>query len=224
MLVIGTVKKIDDLRRTCKAYLRDAEEDLKIKVTQTGASCSLRFAMCWHDEYARQMWLDTYTVAKVIHRDGAYIGLGDPAQTKCVSETAAWSDGAVDGVSEQRAYEASLHIQTDMWSELRTWLKACTKRDDWTTVKNAMVVEELMTNHRSHPTITRICSKAFYNDAMQVATDFTDRDFPLKALTHRIIFVDTKSEVEENKASTIFGKRNNVSDALNGSYRKISND
>ena len=145
------------------------------------------------------MWLDTYTVAKVINSDGTYIGLGDPAQTKCVTETAAWSDSAVDVFSEQRAYEASLHIQTDMWSELRTWLKACTQRDDRVTVKKAMIVEELNTHHRSQPTITRICSKAFYNDVMQVATDFTDRDFPLKALTHRIIFVDIKSEVEETK-------------------------
>jgi hypothetical protein len=163
-------------------------------------------------------------VAKVIHRDGAYIGLGDTAQTKCVTETAGWSDCAVYGVLEQRAYDASLRIQTDMWAELHAWLKACANRNVRRTVKNAMVVEELMTNHGSHPAITRICSKAFNNDAMQFATDFADGDFPLKALAHRIIFVDTKSEVKENKASAIFGKRNNVSDALNGSYRKTSND
>ena len=46
----------------------------------------------------------------------------------------------------------------------------------------------------------------------------------MKALAHQITFVDTKSEVEENKAGAILGKRNNVSDALNGPYRNISND
>ena len=78
ILVIGTVKKIDDLRRRC----------------QTLCSKALIFAQVLHDEFARQQWLDLYTVSKVCARHGVYFVYGDPKQTKAMYEDDIWQNSS----------------------------------------------------------------------------------------------------------------------------------
>ena len=51
VIVIGTVKKIDDLRHRCKEF-----------------SLELRFQKVLHDEFVRQSWSDFFTVAKGCRR------------------------------------------------------------------------------------------------------------------------------------------------------------
>lgn len=56
ILIIGTVKKIDDLRRCCKSVLN---------LKPTKALKGLLFELVLHDEFIRQQKLDFYTIAKV---------------------------------------------------------------------------------------------------------------------------------------------------------------
>ena len=65
IMVIGTVKKIDDLRKRCREY-----------------GFALRFQEILHDEFVRQMKLDFYTISKVAANPCRYQVLGDRMQTK----------------------------------------------------------------------------------------------------------------------------------------------
>ena len=64
IIVIGTVKKLDDLRRRCREH-----------------SFTLRFEEILHDEFVRQM-LDFFTIAKIAEHPCRYQALGDPMQAK----------------------------------------------------------------------------------------------------------------------------------------------
>ena len=63
-VVIGSVKKLDDLRRRCREH-----------------SFTLRSEEILHDEFVRQM-LDFFTIAKIAEHPCRYQALGDPMQAK----------------------------------------------------------------------------------------------------------------------------------------------
>ena len=68
VVVIGTVKKMDDLRRRGKEF-----------------GIAIRFPEILHDEFARQTWLEFFTIAKIADYPGRYHVLGDQKQTKATS-------------------------------------------------------------------------------------------------------------------------------------------
>ena len=65
IIIIGTVKKIDDLRRRCKEF-----------------GLELRFAEILHDEFVRHKLLDFITIAKVADNPCRYHALGDGMSTE----------------------------------------------------------------------------------------------------------------------------------------------
>ena len=72
IVVIGTVKKLDDLRSRLKEFFTQHEIYTR----------RLRFNRVLDDEFARKAWLDFFSVCKLLDQNGTFMGFGDPKQTK----------------------------------------------------------------------------------------------------------------------------------------------
>ena len=185
LLVIGTVKKIDDLRHRCQS---------------APGGGRLEFDAILHDEFARQQWLDLYTVAKVCTATGAYTAYGDPKQTKVHIEEDVWQHPYQSSEESMRGYRAAVAIQSDLWSEYLRWQETHDKR---ATRELKMCMEgptSLLVNRRSHPNIVDMFSKAYYDSRMKSSPDWSEPTFAFPTLEHRVIFVHHDSSSAEAKA------------------------
>ena len=100
IIVIGTVKKIDDLRRRCRDNL-----------------FKLRFQEILHDEFVRQTKLDFYTISKVAATTCYYQVFGDRMQTKATVN-------AETCVESMENFRAGQEIQRDMWKSYDDYIKS----------------------------------------------------------------------------------------------------
>ena len=198
ILVVGTVKKIDDLRRRCK--------DLGL---------SLRFDHILHDDFVRHSWLELLVAAKVADRPCAYKAFGDRMQMKNSVVQDLFQPPYTTSQDFIENYQASLDIQKDMWKRFDEYIEYKRKQspDEKKKVnvnlkQSLHISEKLYRNHRSHPDIVVKCSNAFYNSNMQPACDeecnylWKEPDnFPLKELRHRVIFVhvDSRNDAKQSK-------------------------
>lgn len=186
VLVIGTVKKIDDLRRVCLAH----HPCPNCYLTEM---CPLRFDKVLHDEFARQPWLDFYSVAKVCAIDGTYTAFGDPKQTKVQIEEGIWQHPDRSSQESMRGYRAALLIQKDPWSEYLRWQKTNGKNPTRELKKKMETCAPLLENRRSHPGIVSMFSRAWYDNCMKPSAKFAEPSFAFPTLEHRVIFVHCDS-------------------------------
>ena len=130
IIVIGTVKKLDDLRKACR-----------------DKNFPLRFEEILHDEFVRQQWLDFFTIAKLAKDPCQYQAIGDQMQTKCIPNNDIFQQKNETCVASMTNYRASVYIQKDLWKSytdfcnvkkklpggtqvVRENLKKCTERAD----------------------------------------------------------------------------------------------
>ena len=210
ILVVGTVKKINDLRKRCK--------DLGL---------ILRFDHILHDDFVRHTWLELLIVAKVADSLCAYKAFGDRMQTNDSVVKDLFQQPATTSQDNIKNYQASLDIRKDMWTRFDDFLEYKRKQpsDASMTGKEATILqrkvklnlrrsmhipEKLNRNHRSHPDIVVKCSNASYNSDMKPACDEENNylwkepeKFPLKELRHRVIFVhvDSREDAKQTKKS-----------------------
>ena len=197
ILVVGTVKKFDDLRKRCKAILLD-----------------LRFNHVLHDEFARHTWLELFTVAKVAESPCAYKALGDRKQTKGTIEKNLFQQPATSSHENTKNYKASLEIQNDVWKRYEEVLDNKKKQGSTgrkilaaNLMTSMQIPEKLNKNRRSHPDIVVKVSNAFYHSEMKPAEKDNKfcwkepEDFPLRELQNRVIFVhvDSANDAKQTK-------------------------
>ena len=185
ILVIGTVKKIDDLRRRCQAYI--------VGATSKCAVGALVFQNVLHDEFARQFWLDLYSVAKVCAPDGTYTAYGDPNQTKAHIEADVWQHPDQSCEESMAGFRAAVSIQRDTWEEYVRFQKGLNKPAARTLKSKLEGSEALVVNRRSHPAIVSMFSRAYYDNRMKPSEEFTEPSFVFPALECRVIFVHCSS-------------------------------
>ena len=160
IIVIGTVKKIDDLRRRCKEF-----------------GLELRFGDLLHDEFVRQTWLDFFTIAKVADNPCGYHALEDRMQTKVTISTDIYQQPDETCQKSMKNYRVALTIQKDMWKSYDDFVDFKSKQPGGKLlVKNNLktsmeLPKKLHQNRRSHPDIVIKCSNAFYNSEMKPARD-----------------------------------------------------
>jgi hypothetical protein len=195
ILVIGTVKKIDDLRKICKQYLAKKSND--IAASEGPLINTLRFQMVLHDEFARQHWLELYSMAKVCDEYGEYKAYGDPGQTKGIIDNQIYQSPEETSEDTMVGWSAGMSIQKDFWDEYLRWKKSKGKEQDGLYAQLLTAALEssasLNVNRRSHPCIVQAFSKAYYANRMKPSPEFTEPSFSLAQLAERVIFIHCDS-------------------------------
>ena len=179
LLVMGTVKKIDDLRQAL------------------ASEGQLRFANIFHDEYPRETLLDTFVISKVVTLDGKYFGIGDHNQ--CTKQVDSHMDFPFVSPEDVYGFDCSLILQASLWqrylSALDRLKAAMSKKalGGSDALSAAVIAKVLMINKRAHPFLVDVFSEAFYSGEMKAGPDFVEDAFPFKNLHHRLIFIDAKT-------------------------------
>ena len=128
ILVIGTVKKIDDLRIRCKE-----------------SGLMLRFNELLHDEFPVATWLDFFTIAKVADHPCRYHALGDPFQKVSAHNMELYPKDS----------EAPMAVQKEMWKSYSAFIAHKGRRAKQLVQQKLKpcteLPEKLNKNRRSHP-------------------------------------------------------------------------
>ena len=189
VIVIGTVKKLDDLRRQCK---------------QAGAADNLclRFACVLHDEVPRQMLLDLYSGAKLLGKTGTYICFGDPRQTTHMIDNEWWDEPHVSVTVNAENFKFSLWLQKSLWQEYVDFKKGLSPENKEKLSSLLEPRPKLTFNKRSVSALVNVFSSAFYDSMMKPATGENekrdDSSFPCKGLQQRAIFIHVPSDNQQS--------------------------
>lgn len=205
IIAVGTVKKVDDLRRAAKNRIGQ----------------KLRFAYIFYDGFDRQHKLDFYAIAKVATRICKDRVFGDPRQTKFYVDTMLFENPDVDTFQNMAAYRASIELRKDMWTCYINFVKQ--KRNErrgkqFVDKLQASIEHPTKVGHsrRCHPDIVVRCSDAFYQGKMTTYTIAAGQSlwkepeaFPFPDLKERLIFLQVDSATRETLCNS-GGRRNDL--------------